>query len=382
MVLHKNQQRYGVATLSEMAGGSFMDAYAQWQRVQVGPATYRIPITEGQRRAVYRVSPTARLLAPTLEDPANPWRLSGCTTAPKCDYHGGWMTWALRDAAAAAGAYTSAPHAEAFFADLAREISDACSEDRLTCSVKLPSAFQEAGRISVAGFVDSFERVTGYLLTSRDEYLALTGLVIVTPEQRAEFVSIAHEVPPTDAAARRQLADYGRHLWQYQALNSTYTVLLPVGSVLGVLLLVGLVATRRGRRAMSPLAALAIALLAGAGLRLTLLAVLDAADYDAEPRYVFPARELLLAFAVVALVEGLSRLDLRRLGALVRPEGEEATGPARHEHADLSGETTMPLAPGRFTDVARKVAFGDVTEGFRQPVGALADGGDGGPATR
>ncbi|MGY1604098.1 hypothetical protein [Geodermatophilus sp. SYSU D00815] len=98
LVTDRNERAYGVGVTTDWAQGSFLDAYAQWQRVDAGPVPDRVPISEAQREAVYEVSPAARLLAPSLEDPANGWRVFGCTTPPDCDYAGGWMPWALRTA--------------------------------------------------------------------------------------------------------------------------------------------------------------------------------------------------------------------------------------------------------------------------------------------
>jgi hypothetical protein len=348
IVLAKNKAVYGVATTSELASGAFMDAYAQWQRVEAGQPKFRVPINEEQREAVYEVSPTARLLAPSLENRQNPWRFSGCFTAPNCDYAGGWITWAIRDAAADAGAFGSAAESKAFFEKLGKEIADACDSGELSCRVKLPSAAQPLTRISFAQVVESFVRLTSSTLASRGAFQQINEAFRISPEARAEFVAIAPELPANEVQAALQRADFRAHEWQYKTLNTIYGILFPLAVLLGFALLALLLGSRRGRASVGPLAALGVALLLAAAARLALIAIVDAADYDADQsRYLIPAHALLLAFAVVAVIEGLTALDLRRLAALVRtpPAEDGPKTPGAHAGGDglLPSATTMPL---------------------------------------
>jgi hypothetical protein len=236
MVLAKNNAVYGVAATSELANGAFMDAYAQWQRVEAGEPKFRVPINEAQREAVYAVSPTARLLAPSLENPQNPWRFSGCFTVPNCDYAGGWVTWAIRDAAADAGAFGSASESEAFFTRLAQEIADACASGELPCRMKLPSAAQPLTRISFAQVVESFVRLTSSTLASRGAFQQINEPFQISPEARAEFLVVAPELPANEAQAAQQRADFRAHEWQYKSVKVIYWVAFPVAVLLGLVL--------------------------------------------------------------------------------------------------------------------------------------------------
>ncbi|MFD2090338.1 hypothetical protein [Blastococcus deserti] len=348
IVLAANKSVYGIATTSELASGAFMDAYAQWQRVEAGEPKFRVPINEEQREAVYEVSPTAGLLAPELENRQNPWRFSGCYTVPNCDYQGGWVTWAIRDAAAAAGAFGSAAESKAFFEKLGREIADACDSGELNCRIKLPSAVQPLTRISFAQVVESFVRLTGSTLSSRNAFQHINEPFGISPEARAEFVAVAPEVPANEVEAALQRMDFRDHEWQYKTVNVVYWLLFPVAVVLGVVLLGALLASRRGRATAGPLTALGVALLFAAVSRLGLISIVDAADYDADQsRYLIPAHALLLAFAVVAIVQGLSALDLKRLGAVVRGSREDdrrAPADTRKQAEDVvSDEWIRPL---------------------------------------
>ena len=147
LVRAENEARYGLALDNDMAEGTFLRAYADWSRVEAGPRQYRIPITAEQRAAVYPVSPAARDLRPVLEAPDNGWRSFGCADlSAGCDFAGGWMVWALRDAAAAAGHFGSAVEAQRFFSRLSQEIVAACDDGTLTCAQELPASLQPLQR--------------------------------------------------------------------------------------------------------------------------------------------------------------------------------------------------------------------------------------------
>ncbi|CAB4904160.1 unannotated protein [freshwater metagenome] len=337
-VLAENEAHYGVATTSELAGGAFQGAYAQWQRVEAGPSLPRIPISEEQRRAVYPFSEAARTLEPSLEDPMNQWRTSGCTTPPDCDYAGGWITWALRDAAADAGFFGSAAQSQEFFERLGREIRAACDDGRLTCRAEVPGTLAPLQRVSVTEVAEAFLHLTVSVLSSKDEFWQENRVPWGGVEQRSEYVAVDLGLPVTGAGSQTQMLDYTAHAWQYRALSTGYEVAFPIGVALGLVVVLALVGTARGRRSAGPLTALALVLLFGAVLRIALISVIHVADYDADqPRYLYPAQILLMAFSAVAIVEGLRVLAGRR------------RDPARADAAPpepVCGRTVVGMATG------------------------------------
>ena len=130
-----NQASYGVFLTVETREGAYADALSALQRVRVGDPVPFVPVPAKVREAVYAASPAFARLRPRLEEPDSPWKSNGCRLYPhSCgDHAGGWFMWALRDAAAAAGAHASAPAAEAFYRQLADEVDAACADDRLDC---------------------------------------------------------------------------------------------------------------------------------------------------------------------------------------------------------------------------------------------------------
>ena len=127
-VSSRNEDEYGAAVITDLVEGPIADAYAQWQRVDVGEARRFVVVTEDQRRAVYAVSPAAAELRRTLEWQRGPemWG-AGCLLADICDdYTGAQFIWALRLSAAISGNMDSADEAYAFFGRIGDDIEAAC----------------------------------------------------------------------------------------------------------------------------------------------------------------------------------------------------------------------------------------------------------------
>jgi hypothetical protein len=304
LVRAENDVHYGAALDNDMAEGAFLRAYADWSRVEAGPRAYRIPITADQRAAVYAVSAAARELRPELEAPDNGWRYFGCVdTSVVCDFGGGWMVWALRDAAAASGHFTDDAAAQRFFARLSREIDAACDNGALSCAPSLPASLQPLQRAPRGLLAHSFLSLSKDLITAQGLYETPGGAADVTPEVRAEYVAAIDGIPVDSQAAAAQTAIFTERRWQYEVLGAVYRVLLPLLVVAGVIgVVIGAVRTLRGRQAPSQLLVLALALAGGVAIRLFLLALVHTAEYDvAMARYELPGYFLLTAFGVVGI---------------------------------------------------------------------------------
>jgi hypothetical protein len=325
-----NAGRYGVALTDDMGSGTFLRAYADWTRVEVADEQRRVPVNAAQRRAVYAVSPAARELTPFLERRDNRWRSEACRNR-LCEYGGGWMVWAIRDAAADAGHFDDARDAQAYFVRLSEEIDDACTRGELACRPRLPTGLQPIQRAPLGDLTRSYLGMTGDLLLSRDLFEPVEVRTDVVPRTRAEYAVIILGLPVSNAAAAQEGVRYRDRLWQYNALGSLYRGAIPVLLVVGLLgALAGPVLRRRrppatvrapGRRA--PLAILATALSVGVLVRLGLLAIVDVAEYDAaNGRYQLTDHVFLLAAVTVGAAGVLAAaLDGRRPGSARRTVG-------------------------------------------------------------
>ena len=135
-----NAWQYGVGDAVEVKQTEFVAAYAALARIQPADPRPHISIPRSNLEKAYAVSPAAAELRSYLEGPGSTSIVQaacvddGALIAP-CDgeFRNAWFLWALRLATAAAGHYSSAREARAFYARLAREVDAACSDGRLAC---------------------------------------------------------------------------------------------------------------------------------------------------------------------------------------------------------------------------------------------------------
>jgi hypothetical protein len=147
-----NKTRYGIATVSELKSRDFLAAYGTLLRVKHPSWHPAIPVSRNVREQIYEASPAFAELRQFLEncwwinvmdepckqgakpDPSKIWD-DVCLRVENNDKDlwGGWFVWALRDAVAKAGYYTSGPTATDYYKRLALEVNRACSDGRLDC---------------------------------------------------------------------------------------------------------------------------------------------------------------------------------------------------------------------------------------------------------
>ncbi len=128
---------YGAFETNEFRAAPFKDAYGALTRVQAGDPRPYIPVPRAARAQIYAASPVARELAASLEGAdGQSWQRIGCAVhaIPSCDdMQSGWFMWALRDAVASIGEYSSAGAAMRFYRRLAAEVNAACASGTLRC---------------------------------------------------------------------------------------------------------------------------------------------------------------------------------------------------------------------------------------------------------
>ena len=153
-VMITNGVAYGWFITNEQQSPEFISAYNSLARITVPYQPY-FPVPRAAREIAYSVSPDAKALEPALEGPLGAaWHDNACSALPQAcsipDIGGGWFQWALRDAAAAAGHYTSGGDARAFYRDLSLQIDAACDARRIACGPKGRTVFPPV-RIADAG---------------------------------------------------------------------------------------------------------------------------------------------------------------------------------------------------------------------------------------
>ena len=143
-----NKLEYGAYQLVDFKDAGFNDALDALYSVQVGERTPYLPIPKRVRLEVYKVSPHFAELRRFFDgQQTTPWSNEGCQLYPQTcgDIAGGWIVWAMRDAAASAGKYVSPDAASKFFSDIAKEVRDACAKGTLTCKSPLVSGLPYIG---------------------------------------------------------------------------------------------------------------------------------------------------------------------------------------------------------------------------------------------
>lgn len=131
-----NKSVYGVSEIENYYSGNYARAIKLWEGVRNGKSNLSfIPVSKGQRAAVYAVSPAALSLKPTLDGPPNTgWKTFNCSATKVCDESGGgWFSWELRSAAVINNHISNEVEFQRFFETLGNQISSACRNKLITC---------------------------------------------------------------------------------------------------------------------------------------------------------------------------------------------------------------------------------------------------------
>jgi hypothetical protein len=162
-----NKSVYGVYEIENYYSGSFAKALKKWSSVEEGRSNLPfISISTGQRNAVYKVSPTAALLKPILENnPGKGWKYWNCSTTGICDDSGAWLPWEIRDAATQVAKIQNEIQFQAFFERIAQEIETGCKNETLKCNhLGLAPGVKSLSQISKTHLLDSAAKAMNGLI--------------------------------------------------------------------------------------------------------------------------------------------------------------------------------------------------------------------------
>ncbi len=147
-----NWHVYGKFVGIDVKEANFQNALRALNGVVAGEVQPFVAVTRQARQQIYSVSPAFSSLAGYLDGPpAAAYREGGCRPqrhmlpVPCGEIVAGWFLWALRDAAAWAGYYSSPASTSNFFGEVAREINSACARGLLECR---PQMFAEMPRVT------------------------------------------------------------------------------------------------------------------------------------------------------------------------------------------------------------------------------------------
>ena len=170
LVCTMNQRHYDWFGTCEFRAREFQDAYGAMLRVRVGPELAFVPVTREARQAIAAASPTfARVQREFDAGIALGWSgasefFTGLPPAQE-QIGGGWMVWALREAAVRATRAGNARAVLDFYRQMAGEINEACATDRLPAGPPR-RGFAPVWRESQAGpFVQAAEEFTTFVIS-------------------------------------------------------------------------------------------------------------------------------------------------------------------------------------------------------------------------
>jgi len=315
-VVLKNWWHYGLPVITEFTEGPFPGAYAALGRVRHLSERPKIPLPEETRLRLYGVSPAFAELKPFMEgEIGRGWSVPGCNEAGICgDIAAGWLMWALRDAAAAAGHYRDAREAARFWREVRTQVADACQDGRIACGglsagflpplrwqnlASFPAAFAR-GSYSVA----SFNLVTGaHPSPSMGPEWLLVDFRDLTRERL--------EPMPGGSEPKVPLQEHlaGQQERILDGIITAYHRVTPVAvcAALGALLFATILSTRL-RRTQRLLVVSGLFLVAAA-TRIAFLTLVSVTTFPAlSAGYLSPAYPLLLCFAVLALALGIESI--------------------------------------------------------------------------
>jgi hypothetical protein len=353
----RNREEYGAPIVTDLVEGEIANAYAQWQRVDVGEARRFVVVTRAQRRAVYAVSPAAAELRRALEwVPGRGLWGAGCVLADVCDdYTGAQFIWALRLAAQTTGHMVSADETHEFFARIAADIDDACGVE-FDCLPPGLAAMPPLDRAAVSAIPASLRDTAWYMATFdvADPQRVLTGLgpqelspsggldeqwdVMIRPLRGIDDDQRAYRAAETEAMKNQELVRALMVLYRWGALLAAGLAI--AGLVVGV-------ATRAGRRHVAALLTLGAFGTAVLG-RLAVVALVDATAYPAAGNgtYVLPGVDFYVAFGVIGTVLLLTVVrELRPLPRVAEHDVDDEVAPATEAAPDSPTQPRPVLVP-------------------------------------
>ncbi len=128
---------YGVFKNNDFRSTDFQSGYGALTRIRHDNWRNYVLFPKDARERAYAMSAAARELQPFFEGPGGEsWRKAGCeqtATADCPEILSGWLMWAVRDAVASAGHYSSAREVRKFYKRLAAEIEAGCQNNPDDC---------------------------------------------------------------------------------------------------------------------------------------------------------------------------------------------------------------------------------------------------------
>jgi len=236
-VMKQNQRHFGISQLDSFSAGTFPAALNKWSSVESNDSRKYIIVDASQRKRVYAISPTAKKLEPFLDvAPGVGWRSAACNSPLKiCDESAAWFVWDLRDAMHSAGLDTSAKQFEASFAQISRDITNACRTKTFRCSNSgIAPGVISLGEMSKREVIDAYATAIDWLISPSIGYTTRGG---VAPDGSVtkDWDQVVRGLPDRTALStyRPEVAAIGNTISLLQSLYAIFWPLLILVAMLG-----------------------------------------------------------------------------------------------------------------------------------------------------
>jgi hypothetical protein len=211
VLLLGNKLKYGVAIINDVKHDSYQKAYGALQRVKSNTEHRMIPVPQAARENIYSVSPAFVELKSYLEGELKErWSRSMCQIVPSTcgDIAGAHFSWALRDAVALAGYYSSVEDAIHYYNLLADQVNNACNDGLLRCHAHHASTRPILGITDYpAWFLNTFKAI--YFLVTFSNFNPKPISSVGTQEQLDFFREMTHSTITPTATNRSRLIIHG-----------------------------------------------------------------------------------------------------------------------------------------------------------------------------
>ncbi|MEI2829316.1 hypothetical protein [Pseudomonas mosselii] len=184
-----NYSRLHFFALNELSAPGYQSAIKALNSIDVGRTPRHATVTAAARAQAYEISPTFRELAPFFEGPLGQSIAAHPIAGVNGEIGNGWFYWALRDAGANIGWFTSAKAADKKYAQIARDINTAFDEGKLKKRPYVFSTFVDPDMGKWVALVpDSTWNIYQLLTLPRYQFEPL--IQTATPRQLEKYVAI------------------------------------------------------------------------------------------------------------------------------------------------------------------------------------------------
>lgn len=324
-----NGIRYGAFVITEFTEGSYPRAYAALTHVEHEKYRLKVFLPAETRRRIYAASPHFAELEPFLEgDVGRGWIKPGCDEFGICDEVGpGWLIWALRDAAAAAGHYRDGGEAARYWSAVGDEVAGACSKKLLTCRAWslgfLPPLHREhihaypRAVLRGAAMLLNYQGVTPHPAPSMGPAFLLIDFRDIARARLMPAPGIEEQSTPRldrlEALEEKILGGIlAAYRWATPLLAGAASIAFVVAAAWGL-----------RRRRSSPLLFVSAALLVAAAARVLLLALIEVTAFSGLiVGYLAPGYPLVLSFIALAIFSAVESVRNRKPAPAQRTPGE------------------------------------------------------------